>query len=240
MLRGEFEGRTIEYFDMDDDFFIQIFPIISKYSIAAMEGGEPSWALYKSIEYLVKHNIPGDIVECGVWSGGAMLLAALALINFGDTSRKIYLYDTFAGMPRPGEHDKRWDGMPALPTWENHLANGGMMGFGGTVDMVKSVLRISNYPEENLIFVPGMVEDTIPGTKPDTIALLRLDTDFYDSTYHELTHLYPDLVSGGVLIIDDYGYFQGSRLATDKYIAENNLKLFLNRVNHTVRLAVKP
>ena len=240
MLRAEFEGRMIEYFDIDDDYFIEIFPTISQYSIAAMEGGEPSWALYKSIEYIVKHQIPGDIVECGVWRGGAMLLAALALIHFGDTSRKIYLYDTFAGMPRPGEHDCRWDGVSALPTWESYAAKGKTMGFGGTVEMVRHVLRTSHYPEENLVFVEGMVEDTIPATKPERISLLRLDTDFYDSTLHELTHLYPDLVSGGVLIIDDYGYFQGSRLATDKYIADHNLKILLNRINHTVRLAVKP
>jgi len=240
MLRAEFEGRVIEYFDIDDDFFIEIFPTISKHSIAAMEGAEPSWALYKAIEYVVKNKIPGDVAECGVWNGGAMLLAALALIHFGDTSRKIYLYDTFAGMPRPDEVDKRWDGVPVLPTWEKHAATGATWGFGGTVDMVKAVLRTSNYPEENLVFVEGLVEDTLPGIRPEQLSILRLDTDFYNSTLHELTHLYPGLVSGGVLIIDDYGYFQGSRLATDKYIADNNLKIFLNRVNYSVRLAVKP
>jgi hypothetical protein len=74
----------------------------------------------------------------------------------------------------------------------------------------------------------------------DRLSLLRLDTDFYKSTHHELVHLYPTLSSGGILIIDDYGFYQGSRKATDQYIAENNLKVFLNRVDDNVRLVVKP
>jgi len=169
-----------------------------------------------------------------------MLLAAMALLNFGDTSRKIYLYDTFAGMPRPDDVDKRWDGVPALPTWEEHTANGKAWGFGGTVEMVREVLRMSNYPEENLVFVEGLVEDTIPAIRPERISLLRLDTDLYQSTYHELVNLYPILTNNGIMIIDDYGYFQGARLAVDQYIAENNLKIFLSRVDSTVRLVVKP
>jgi hypothetical protein len=69
---------------------------------------------------------------------------------------------------------------------------------------------------------------------------LRLDTDFYRSTHHELVHLYPSLVPGGVLIIDDYGAFQGARKATDEYIRQNNLRLFLSRIDEHVRLAIKP
>jgi hypothetical protein len=85
-----------------------------------------------------------------------------------------------------------------------------------------------------------MVENTIPSTMPERIALLRLDTDFYRSTKHELNHLYPRLSRGGVLIIDDYRAYQGSRLATDEYFRENNMKILLSRVDENVRLYVKP
>jgi len=240
MFSTEVNGSVVTYNDIDDPFFIQLFPIIKPHSITAVSGPVPLWALYKSIEYIVKNNIPGDIAECGVWNGGSMLLAAMALKNFGDTSRKLYLYDTFAGMPRPDEVDKRWDGGDPLPTWEIAQNEGRRWGFGGTLEMVQEVMRAAAYPEDKLIFVQGMVEDTIPAQMASELALLRLDTDFYKSTYHELVHLYPTLVSGGILIIDDYGHYQGAKIATDQYIAENKLKLFLSRIDYSVRLVVKP
>jgi O-methyltransferase len=240
MLSTEVKGSTVTFNDIDDPFFIDIFPLIAPHSLTSRNGPVPLWVLFKSLEYIVRNKIPGDIAECGVWNGGSMLLAALSLIHLGDTSRRIYLYDTFAGMPRPDDVDKRWDGVPALPTWENFTTSGRQWGYGGTVEMVQEVMRASNYPQDKLIFVKGMVEDTIPGQMADRLSLLRLDTDFYKSTHHELVHLYPTLSSGGILIIDDYGFYQGSRKATDQYIAENNLKVFLNRVDDNVRLVVKP
>jgi O-methyltransferase len=240
MLKAEVGGSVVTYNDIDDPYFNSIFPLIKPHTITSSNGPVPLWALYNSIEYIVKNNIPGDIAECGVWNGGSMLLAAMALIHFGDTSRTIYLYDTFAGMPKPEDVDKRWDGVPALPTWQSFQDAGRQWGYGGTVDMVREVMRNSGYPEDKLVFVEGMVEDTIPGQAAEQLSLLRLDTDLYKSTYHELVHLYPRLSSGGILIIDDYGTFQGSRKATDQYIAENNLKVFLNRVDDGVRLVVKP
>jgi O-methyltransferase len=233
------QGITHEYHDIDDPYFTQLLPKIRPFTITTNRGAEAPWALWKAIQYIVENKIPGDIVECGVWRGGSILLATCALRYFGDTSREIYLYDTFEGMPKPGPLDKRWDGLDALPTWENATERGGMWGFGGTVEMVKELVFKGGYPEDKFHFIKGMVEDTLPSVKPDQIALLRLDTDLYDSTYHELVHLYPSLSADGILIIDDYGYFQGSRKATDQYIKENNLKLFLHRVDAGVRIAVK-
>jgi hypothetical protein len=234
-------GNENLYKDITDPHFISIFERVKPHSITAAAGPLPLLALYSAIEHIVKHDIPGDIAECGVWNGGSMLLAALALMRFGDTSRRIYLYDTFSGMPKPdGELDKDWNGMSALETWQNFEAAGKRWGFGGTVEMVRQVMLTSGYPEDKLVFVPGMVEDTLPATKADRLSLLRLDTDLHHSTYHELVHLYPTLSSGGILIIDDYGYFEGAKKATDQYMAENQLRLFLNRVDSSVRLAVKP
>lgn len=242
-LRFNLNGREIEYRDIADPYFMDIIDRVHKHTITMLEGVEPPWEMYKAIEYIVRNRIPGDLVECGVWNGGSILLMALALKHFGDTSRKIYLYDTFEGMPEPQDVDRNWDGVPALPTWEAKKKSdpeGPNWGFGGTMDMVKEVVYSSGYPRENFVFVKGMVEDTIPGCRPEEISLLRLDTDFYASTYHELVHLYPVLVEGGVLIIDDYGYFQGARIATDQYIEENKLPLFLSRVTQSVRLSIKP
>lgn len=242
-LKWEVAGQMRDYHDIDDPFFIDILGRVAKHTITMLEGPEPPWVMYKAIEYLVKNNIPGDLVECGVWNGGSVLLMALALQHFGDTSRRIWLYDTFEGMPKPQDVDRNWDGASALPVWEEKKQNdpsGPNWGFGGSLEQVREIVFGSGYPKENFIFVKGMVEDTIPGQMPNQIALLRLDTDFYASTYHELQHLYPPLAPAGVLIIDDYGYFQGARIATDQYLQEQSLPLFLNRVTQSVRLAIKP
>ena len=87
--------------------------------------------------------------------------------------------------------------------------------------------------------VPGLVEDTVPSQAPEVIALLRLDTDWYKSTWHELEHLYPRLSVGGVLIIDDYGHWEGARRAVDEFIEAKGLRLFLSRIDYTGRLAIK-
>lgn len=232
--------KTLEYFDISDPFFADVIETVRQRTLTLTSGVEAAWALYQSIGYLVRNDIPGDIVECGVWQGGSMLLAAYSLMHFGDTSRRIWLYDTFNGMAKPGELDMRCDGVPALPTWQEFERNGRKWGFGGSQEHVRNVVFSSGYPCENFVFVEGMVEDTLPATRPDAIGLLRLDTDLYSSTYAELAHLYPLLSTGGVLIIDDYGWLLGAQIATDQYIAERKLPLFLTRINESVRLVVKP
>ncbi len=240
MLVLETQNGKLEYPDITDAFFAATAEKVRRHTRTFGYGVEAPWALYRSIEYIVRNRIPGDIVECGVWSGGSILLAAYALMHFGDTSRRIYLYDTFAGMPKPDAIDARWDGVPALPTWELHQRNGRRWGYGGTQDHVRNVVSSSGYPEDRFVLVEGMVEDTLPATRPEQISLLRLDTDLYSSTYHELVHLYSVLTVGGILIIDDYGAFQGAKLATDRFIEENQLPIFLSRIDASVRLAVKP
>ena len=104
---------------------------------------------------------------------------------------------------------------------------------------MKNNLYSTGYPKDKLIFVKGKVEDTIPGTLPEKIAILRLDTDWYESTYHELLHLYPLLSEKGFLIIDDYGYWQGAREAVEQYFKENNIKMFMNRLDMSARAGIK-
>jgi hypothetical protein len=189
--------------------------------------------LYDAINYLSKNNLQGDIVECGVWRGGSSMVSALTLLNNKDTNRTLYLYDTFEGMNPPTDDDVSVSGETAKDTWQ------GKFKCFADFDDVNTNILSTEYPKENIILVKGMVENTIPQVIPDKIALLRLDTDWYESTYHELVHLFPKLVKGGVLIIDDYGFWKGSRAAADQYFHENNITIFLNRVDYTVRSAIK-
>lgn len=216
--------------DMGDEF-LEIFEKCKFYTMTSVER---MYALYQATKYVVNSKIPGDFVECGVWKGGSSMLMALTLLECKDISRKIFLYDTFEGMSKPTEKDKQIaDGKPAFDTWQKeHKA---FSSFNETKTNMLSV----GYPENNIIFVKGKVENTIPSTVPFQISLLRLDTDWYESTYHELGHLFPLLSNKGVIIIDDYGYWTGAKEATDKYFSENKIPIFLNRIDSSGRLGVK-
>ena len=175
MLIFEAAQGRLEYLDISDPFFAGLIQKCRPHTRTLSYGAEAAWALYEAIIYIVCNDIPGDIVECGVWSGGSMLLAAHTLMHLGDTSRCIYLYDTFAGLPKPEAVDVRWDGVPALPTWEQHQRSGGRWCYGGSLKHVRRVMQSSGYPEDKLVFVEGMVEETLPGRRPESISLLRLD-----------------------------------------------------------------
>jgi len=167
-------------------------------------------------------------------------MAAKTLIAAGDTGRTLWLFDTYEGMPPPEAVDRDYKGTSAA----DRLATDGGAAAGtlacSSLEEVQATMRLSGYPSDRTRFVAGKVEDTIPATCPERIALLRLDTDWFASTYHEMTHLYPRLVSGGVMIIDDYGHWSGAKDAIDRYLSENRIPLFLNRLDYTGRLAVKP
>ncbi|MDW8338370.1 MAG: TylF/MycF/NovP-related O-methyltransferase [Thermoleophilia bacterium] len=196
------------------------------------------YALVRAVEYVVAARVPGALVECGVWRGGSMMAVAHTLLRLGATDRDLYLYDTFEGMTEPGQEDVRVTGEAAaellerLPRTSNEWAV-------ATLEEVRSAMGGVGYPEDRIRFVCGRVEETLPEHAPDEIALLRLDTDWYASTLHELRHLYPRLATGGVLIVDDYGYWQGQRRAVDEYLAEQGIALLLNRIDPAARIAVK-
>jgi hypothetical protein len=195
-------------------------------------------SLLGAIDHLVRHRVPGDIVECGVWRGGSTMLAALALMARGDTSRDLWLYDTFEGMSEPGAEDRSASGETAAAQLARTPRGEGVWCEAGLAD-VKANLASTGYPAERIRFVQGKVEDTIPASLPARIALLRLDTDWYESTRHELQHLYPRLSRNGILVIDDYGHWQGARQAVDEYFAAWPEPVYLHRVDYTARLVVR-
>ena len=100
-------------------------------------------------------------------------------------------------------------------------------------------MKRSKYNPKLIHYVKGKVETTIPEQAPKQISLLRLDTDWYASTKHELENLFPRLSPGGILIIDDYGDWQGARKAVDEYVANHAPSLFLSRLDYTGRISVK-
>lgn len=212
--------------------------IIQRVAPYTMTSLERRASLLGAVDHVVKHGIAGDIVECGVWRGGSMMAVALALMARGDTSRHLYLYDTFEGMSEPTEADKALSGESAQAQLERTDRGHALWAVAGLED-VQATLASTGYPAERIHYVRGKVEDTIPGTLPERIALLRLDTDWYESTRHELNHLYPRLSRHGVLIVDDYGHWQGARQAVDEYFADAAEPVFLHRVDYTARLVIK-
>jgi O-methyltransferase len=197
------------------------------------------YALARAVEYVTDRRVPGAVAECGVWRGGSMMAVALTLLRLGATDRQLYLFDTFSGMTPPSEEDVKHTGERAADMLATSTRDSDDWAVASIADVREAVLGVG-YPEENIHFVEGPVEETLPANAPGEIALLRLDTDWYASTKHSLEHLYPQLAPGGVLIIDDYAYWQGARKAVDEYIAAHDLSLLLNRIDYTARIAVKP
>lgn len=196
-------------------------------------------ALLQAVEHIGRHRIPGDIVECGVWKGGSMAAAALQLLRLGDSQRTLWLYDTFSGMTEPTGHDVDLCGREATRLLHDPL-HGETVACAAGLAEVQTNLSSTGYPPERIRCIPGPVERTIPAEAPGRIALLRLDTDWYESTRHELRHLYPRLEAGGILIIDDYGHWQGARKAVDEFLADQPHPLYLHRIDYTARCLVKP
>ena len=207
-----------------------------------MVGADRLAAVVDAARYVVRHGIPGALVECGVWRGGCAMAMAMAVIDESEhvgvqLDRDLWLYDTFTGMTAPTEVDVTHTGMTAEAVLARFAP--GDPRLACALEEVRANVELTDWPPERAHFVVGPVEETLPGAAPESIALLRLDTDWYASTRHELEHLFPRLVPGGVLIIDDYGHWQGSRRAVDEYFAAHGVRMLLARTDYTGRMGVK-
>lgn len=216
---------------------VALFEKLRPYTMTSIERVS---SLVSAVEYLHANHIDGPIVECGVWRGGSMMAVALTLLRIGDTTRDLYLLDTYEGMTQPTEKDQDADGRTAadlLAEQDKGLVDSAWC--VASIDDVRSNLASTGYPAERIHYVQGRVEETIPGNLPQSLALLRLDTDWYESTLHELRHLYPRLLKGGVLIIDDYGHWEGAKRAVHEYFEMQSGKPLLQRIDYTGRLVLK-
>jgi len=181
-------------------------------------------------------------VECGVWKGGNLILFKKFLEKNNLISKKIYAYDTFEGMSEPTDDDEEIEtgikGADLLSGIHKTNDKYNMWAYS-PIDEVKDNMQKTNYPSDKIKYVKGKVEDTLTKILPDKIALLRLDTDWYESTKIELEKLYPLLVKGGVMIVDDYGHFAGSKKAVDEYFKSLGHGPLLNRIDYSGRLIIK-
>ncbi len=203
---------------------------------------ETRFALIRAVKYLICNDVPGAFVECGVWKGGSVMAMAMMLDNLGQ-ARELYLFDTFDGMPPGSRLDVDLDGNDER--WYREKSDA-ILHFGKgrawnniSSETVQKNLSLLTSTKQKFHFVKGRVEETLPEKAPTSIALLRLDTDFYSSTKHELEHLFPLLVRGGILIIDDYGHFLGARRAVDDYFEANDIRILMHRIDYTSIIGIK-
>ena len=212
------------YPDIEDNLFWGVCRRVFDYSLLPVEN---LWSLYAAVRYLSARKIPGDLVECGVFLGGSVRLMAETLAALRDDTRAILGYDTFTGFVRRSESDVT-PGGELICDYQtpNFRAD------------TESNLEGTPY-REKIRLIEGDVTATLKTDKPAAAALVRLDTDSYDTTLAELEHLYPLLSAGGVLIIDDYGYCRGARQATDEYFRDPAKSLLFLRSDAYCRVAVK-
>lgn len=224
--------------DIIEKEFWDLYNFCKPYTMTSLER---MFSLYNGVKYVLDNNIEGDFVECGVWRGGSSMLIAKMLQSRNITNRKLYMYDTYEGMSEPTEADKSFRGQDAAEAMRTtDIKDENSVWCYSSIDEVKNNMAKTGLAFDNIIMVQGKVEDTIPNTVPaGAIALLRLDTDWYESTYHELLHLYPKVKVNGVLIIDDYGHWEGCRKAVDEYFGKEKVNLLLNRIDYTGRMAIK-
>jgi O-methyltransferase len=223
------------------DFGPELVDTVRAVEQATMTSAERLAALVSSVKWIERRQLSGAVVECGVWRGGSVMAAARTLLGLGDYDRDLYLYDTFAGMTEPEDVDQHYDGRTAEQAMAVNDPSAKSMAewCNASLDVVRRNLASTGYPAERIHYIEGPVEETIPGTLPGPIALLRLDTDFYSSTRQELEHLYPLVVRGGVVIIDDYGAWQGARRAVDEFLVDKP-EIYLHRIDVTGRIFIKP
>lgn len=228
--------KLVDYpYDMGEDFF-KLFDDCKPYTMTSVQR---MYSIFQAVKYVVENNIEGDWVETGVWKGGSSMMGAHSFMYYKDPGRTMHLYDTFEGMSVPTEKDVAWTGEDGQVDWEKNQKDDHNEWCYSPIDEVRQNMARTGYPDDKIKLIKGKVEDTIPNVLPSKIAILRLDTDWYESVYHSLQHLYPLVVDKGIVIIDDYGYWKGAREAVDQYLKENNLTPLLTRIDNTGRLFIK-
>ena len=217
---------------------IELMKLCDNYS---MTSDLRKWALIQSFKYIIDNNIEGDFVECGVWKGGNLILIKKLMERYNITNRKIFGYDTYEGMSEASNFDIKKDNTKASIKYEKLKKNNSNQINWNFASKEEVIENLNNNVKDtsNIDLIKGKVEETLQLSKniPQKISVLRLDTDFYESTKIELEVLYAKLSVGGVLIIDDYGSWKGSRKAVDEFF--HNKKIWLHYIDHDGRLLIK-
>lgn len=169
--------------------------------------------LRDAVETVIAEGVGGDLIEAGVWRGGASILMRGVLAAYEEPGRRVFVADSFAGLPEPDAERYPLDAAD-LNYAEEELAVG--------VDEVRANFERYGLLDDRVRFVAGWFRDTLPALAEETFAVVRLDGDLYESTMDGLVNLYPRLAVGGYLIIDDYG-FENSRAAVEDYRREHGI-----------------
>lgn len=225
---------TRPYDPSADPDFAEIWEQAKPYTMTSPERG---FALYQAVNAVVDNGIEGRLVECGVWRGGSAMIMALTLLKRG-VHRELVLFDTFDGMTEPAEADRDIHGRSAAELMAGaegeRLAE--LVTAAAGLEDVRAAIAATGYNMGMVRFIPGDVRKTLDTTSTQQIALLRLDTDFHDSTLAELRALWPRLAHKGIFIVDDYGHWKGARKAFEDYFADPShgyTRPFLWRIDYT-------
>jgi hypothetical protein len=219
------------------DYDLETIVFSQKYS---MQSQERLWALINATRYIVSSSIPGVFVECGVYRGGSAIAIARTLMNMGCIDRDIYLFDTFDGMTNPSDADFE---IGSNISAKELLANapkgegGNVWAHASSAEVLNALITVG-YPQAKIHLVVGDVAQTLKAAIPKQICLLRLDTDWYESTRIELERLVPQISKGGVMIIDDFGHWDGARRAVTEYLKAENINRMLQYIDYTGRLII--
>lgn len=229
-------GYKIERLDSTFKNNLLFKKILLKVKNFTMTNSKRIFYLHHSVNHIVKNRINGDIVECGVWKGGSVMAIAFSLLQKKNLTKNIYLFDTFTGMSTPTKkdylHGNRKKTAKKLMKEDEYLKC-----IANIAEVKKNVFS-TNYPKKKFKFIIGDVLKTLKKNTPKKISLLRLDTDWYESTKIELNLLYPKLSKGGVLIIDDYNTWNGCKKAVDEYF-KNKKNIFFLSIDNEALLGIK-
>ena len=236
-------GYTINRAGMPSEFDESDRDIVNEVIAAnlTMVSRERLYSTAMACHHVLRANVPGDFVECGVWRGGNAVIAG-DIFHRHDPSRKLWLYDTYAGMTQPSDVDKRVsDNTAAIHEYATKNRQGGSDWCFASLQDVRSQFENRGLLSDGVRFVVGDVTETLRHKEnlPESISVLKLDTDWYKSTKAELEVLYPLLSPGGVLILDDYGYWQGTQKAVDEFFTARPRPYF-QYVDEAGRAGVKP
>jgi O-methyltransferase len=171
----------------------------------------------------LKDDIPGDLIETGIWRGGSVILMRAILKAYGDTTRTVYGADSFEGLPKP---DARYAADKGDKHWT--FAN-----LAVSLDQVRANVERFGLLDEQVQFLKGWFKDTLPAAPINQLAVARLDGDMYESTMTAIENLYPKLSTGGFLIVDDYGALKGCRQAIEDYRGKHGITEPIEKVDHS-------